>query len=54
MQPGRPQRLPLQGHLYRVIEEDRLLLVVTLIEANALAVSEVYGWDYFYISSPLF
>jgi hypothetical protein len=43
MQPGRPQRLPLQGYLYRVIEEYRLLLVIALVEANALTVSDVYG-----------
>jgi len=43
MQAGRSQRLPLQGDLYRVVGEDRLLLIIALVEANALAVPDVYG-----------
>ena len=43
MEAGRSQRLPLQGDLYRVVGEDRLLLVIALVEADAPAVSDVYG-----------
>jgi len=43
MQTGRSQRLPLQCYLYRVVGEDRLLLIIALVEANALAVPDVYG-----------
>jgi hypothetical protein len=47
MQSRCPQRLPLQGYLQRVIGEDRFLLVITLIEANAPAAFNVYGRDNF-------
>ena len=50
MQPWCPQRLPLQGNLYRVIREYRLLIIVALIKANALTVSKVYSGDYFYVN----
>jgi hypothetical protein len=43
VQAGRSQRLPLQGDLYRVVGEDCLLFIIALVEANALAVSDVYG-----------
>jgi len=43
MQAGSSQRLPFQCYLYRVVGEDRLLLIIALVEANALAVPDVYG-----------
>jgi hypothetical protein len=44
--------LPLQGDVYRVIREDGLLVIIALIESDASAFSEVYGWDYFYGDLP--
>ncbi len=52
MQSGCSQRLPLQSYLYRVFREDSLLIIVTLIQANAVTISKVYGGDYFYFSLP--
>ena len=49
MQPGCSQRLPSQSDLYRVIREDSLLVVITLVQANAVTTSNVYGRDYFYL-----
>jgi len=45
----RSQRLPLFSDINRILREDRLLSVVTLIEANTLAALEVYGRDYFHL-----
>jgi len=45
--------LPLQSYLYRVFREDSLLIVVALIEANAVTTSKVYGRDYFYYLTSL-
>ena len=53
MQPWCPQRLPFQSYLYRVIREYRLLVIITLVKANALTMSNVYGGDYFYCNLPL-
>jgi hypothetical protein len=39
--PGRPQGLPLQCYLRRVTREYRFLLIVTLVEADAPAFSDV-------------
>jgi len=52
MQSWYPQRLPLQCYLYRVVREDRFLVKVALIQANAPAVSNVYGGDDFYNNLP--
>jgi len=54
MQPRCTQRLPPQGSLYRVIRKYRFLVIVTLIQANALTLPQVYGWDYFYCDPPSF
>jgi hypothetical protein len=48
----RPQRLPLQGRVQRVVGEDGLRLVVTLKEADALAAPDVYRRDYLYSRLP--
>jgi len=48
MQSACPQRLPLKSYLYRVIRENRFLVIVTLIETNTLTLSEVNGGDYLY------
>jgi hypothetical protein len=53
MQAGRSQRLPLQGDFYRVVEEDRLLLIIALVEANAPAVPDVYGRNDFRDNLPV-
>ena len=53
MQSGCSQRLPPQGYLYRVLRENSLLIVVALIQANAVATSNVYGGDYFYYLTSL-
>jgi hypothetical protein len=42
------QRLPLQSYFQRVIGEYRFLIVVALIQADALATSKVYCRDYVY------
>ncbi len=52
MQSWCSQRLPLKGYLYRLVGEYRFLPVITLIEANALTISEVYGRDDFRNSLP--
>ena len=52
MQPGCPQRLPLQSHLYRVVREYRFLLIVALIQANAFTISKVYSRNNFYGTLP--
>jgi hypothetical protein len=43
MQPLGAGIRPTPRHLHRVVAEDRLLCVVTLPEANALAVAEING-----------
>ena len=48
MYPGCPQRLPLQGDLYRLLGEYRFLVIVTLIEADTLTLFQVYCRDNFY------
>jgi len=52
MYPGRPQGLPLQCYLRRVTREYRFLLIVTLVEADAPAFSDVQGWNYVYGFTP--
>lgn len=52
MQPCCAERLPLQGDVYRVIREYGLLVIITLIESDAPAFSEVYSWNYFYVTLP--
>ena len=48
MQAGRPQGLPLQGDIQRVVGKDGLLVVVTLVEAYAPAAAQVDGRYYLY------
>jgi len=50
MQPGCPQRLPLQSYLYRVIGEYRFLFIVALIQANAFTTPDIYSRNDFYCS----
>ena len=38
MQARRPQRLPFQGDIQGIIGENRLFVIVTLVEADAAAV----------------
>jgi hypothetical protein len=52
MQPRRSERLPPQGDVYRVVREYGLLVIITLIESDAPAFSEVYSWNYFYVTLP--
>lgn len=53
MEPRRTQRLPFQSDLYRVIRENCLLFIVTLVQANASTFFKVYGRDYFYGTTSL-
>jgi hypothetical protein len=43
VEPRCPQRLPVKRHANRVLGEDRLLAIVTLIEANAFPTFEIDG-----------
>ena len=45
--------MPLQSNLYRVLGEYSFLIVITLIEADAVTFSEVYSGDDIY-DYPLF
>jgi len=51
VQPMATLFLPRQGHGQRVIGEHRLLIEVALKETDTTAVFQVYGGDYFHISS---
>ena len=53
MQSACPQRLPFKSYLYRVVGENRFLLIVTLIEANTLTIPDIYRRDYLYGKLPL-
>ena len=48
MDSGSSQRLPAESYLYGVIREAGFLVVITLIETDAPAISKVYSGDYFY------
>ena len=48
MQSWCPQRLPLESYLYRVVGEYCFLLIIALIQADTLALPQVYRRDYFY------
>ena len=40
--------MPPESRVYRVVRENCFLVVVALIQADALTISEVYGRNYFY------
>jgi hypothetical protein len=49
----RPHRLPFQGDIQRVVGKYRFLVIISLVKANTLPISQVYGRDNFYfIASP--
>jgi len=47
MQPRNSHRLPPESHIYRVVGKDSFLVIVTLVKADAFAISNVYGGYYF-------
>jgi hypothetical protein len=51
--PRRAERCPADGHFDRVVAEDGLTLVVALLEADALAASNVDRRYHFHGTSPL-
>jgi hypothetical protein len=53
VEAGSPQRLPLEGGLYRVVGEYRFPLIVALVEADAPAAADIYGRDDFRSNSPI-
>jgi hypothetical protein len=48
MQSGRPQGLPLEGHVEGVIGEDCFPVVVALVKADTPAIPQIYGRYYLY------
>jgi hypothetical protein len=47
-----PQRLPVQGGLYRVFGEYRFAVIVALVEADTPAAADIYRRDDFRSNSP--
>jgi hypothetical protein len=44
--------LPPQSYLYRIVREDSLFVVVTLIQSNTVTAFDIYRRYYVYLSSP--
>ena len=44
VQPFRAFISPLQSHFYRVVAEDRFVVIVALTKTNTLATSNINGW----------